>query len=550
MGAPRINRGLYSQNKKLNKVKQEDISTEDAVTSEYTGFETNVVKTDKVDNKIPPRGDLSDDIKALKIAERKVRINNSGSYLNISTIDNPEDINILESYSSSLKNNFDLNGAISDKGKLIYIGFFSWLILEIKALLEKIGIKFSTNEEILVCRHLSTAFMTGLITLEDLNDIKDKQDFIKLLESIREHNKHIKNTNKTVFQLLEDEFLDIDFSFHNRIREYLIPPSLPEYACLTKITESLSLLEPQITKFYNDSNANSILKHINKIKESTAIVKSKVLGIKRYVGESRKELIDIYKSDIKKMENTIRILIIYHLIPDGMSNPEIDKIQQQLQILEKLGIEKNSDLTTEKSTDQAVCNLEQLADYFDSNNKKKVAKKIRSIIKDESFESISKKKLDSLWGIIIEHYVMINDFLIESNIDFFSSTFVPDELEFIPTSEDNLADTLYSMCNAVINSPDNSTARFAMLTFSHAMMLEITYKNNNIYIKFYDPNDTTIYKTIALTSAEYVKQLSIKNFISDDRRVEYNTASKADIKNNSISTKHGRIVFSRKKQTA
>jgi hypothetical protein len=89
-----------------------------------------------------------------------------------------------------------------------------------------------------------------------------------------------------------------------------------------------------------------------------------------------------------------------------------------------------------------------------------------------------------------------------------------------------------------------------MLTFSHAMMLEITYKNNNIYIKFYDPNDTTIYKTIALTSAEYVKQLSIKNFISDDRRVEYNTASKADIKNNSISTKHGRIVFSRKKQTA
>jgi hypothetical protein len=550
MTASKINPSLYSKDKNPNKIKQENTSMEAMTASEYTGFKARVAKSDELDTKILPSGDLSNDIKALKLDERTVRLNNSGSYLNISTIDKTEDINILESYSSSLKNNFELNGKISDKGKLIYIGFFSWLILEIKELLEKIGIKFSTNEEILVCRHISTAFITGLITLDDLNGIKDKQEFINLLESIREQNKHIENTNKTVFQLLEDEFYEIDFSFQNPIREYLIPPNLPEYTCLAKIAESLSLLEPQITKFYNDSEANLLLEHVNTIKKKIAIIKSKVLNIKHSVGKNRKDLIDIYKSDIKKIENAVRILIVYHLIPDDINNSAIEKIQQQLQTLEKLRIEKNSDLTTEKPTDQAVCNLQHLADYFDSNNKKQVAKKIRSIVKDESFESISKKKLDSLWSIIIEHFSLVNDFLIEHNLDFFSSALLPDGGEFIPTSEDNLADTLYSMCNAIIDSPDKNTAIFSMLTFNHLMMLEITYKNNNIYIKFYDPNDTTIYKTIALTSVEYVKQLSIKNFISDDKRVNYKIASKADIKNDSLSTKHGHIIFSRKKQTA
>jgi hypothetical protein len=99
------------QNRNLYPIKKKDESNQDVVISEYEDFAVKIVEDEKLKNKIL-RGDLSDDIKALQLNQRKVRVNNKNGYIDPSTIDNLEEANILEFYSSSFENNFNRNGQI------------------------------------------------------------------------------------------------------------------------------------------------------------------------------------------------------------------------------------------------------------------------------------------------------------------------------------------------------------------------------------------------------------------------------------------------------
>jgi hypothetical protein len=393
--------------------------------------------------------------------------------------------------------------------------------------------------------------MTGLITLEELDNVKNPQDFEKLLTKIKVQNKDIVNKNKTILKFLEDEYRENRVVVEHGICINLFPPDYkPEYACLMKIVENISLLQPQIDLFSSVANEKFDI-----FTTTVNLVKDYMLLIPLLAGEKKKNRINQLKSLIEKAEHEVKNLISDTLTPNGINTPETKMIHQQLQILKELKEEKNSELTTGRSKGKSIDNLEKYAVLLEKNNRKKDAKKIISIVKNGYFDSISQDDFDTIYNILIDNSQIVVDFLIDHTPNFFSFiSSVHYNKETIPTSEDSLGDTLYSMCKAVIDSSDNSTAsnsnRFIMQTFNHVMMLEIKYKNNKVYINFYDPNDTGIYKTIELASVEYVKQLSIKNFISDNSRVFYKIASKADIKNNSLSTKHGHIIFSRKKQSA
>jgi hypothetical protein len=90
-----------------------------------------------------------------------------------------------------------------------------------------------------------------------------------------------------------------------------------------------------------------------------------------------------------------------------------------------------------------------------------------------------------------------------------------------------LSAVLKNLATSMHNKNDNTTKGYVLLSYNHAMAINITKKTNTIKIQFYDPSQTNIATKVIILHPDDTEMLNIDDFISWEYKATYFYESKA-----------------------
>jgi hypothetical protein len=341
-----------------------------------------------------------------------------------------------------------------------------------RRLLEALGIiDMPDKKKIFLCRHLSLAVMQGLITTEDLDQAKFKKDFEKIIKKC---------------------------------------------ASLTGIASKNKTLLKYLNTKYKNFISNALI--IYDISTSESILTSKALECKQKALLVAGNSID-FNREMQELDRLLELGTNLSLLSLPENKDILDLIMEEHIKENSVWIEflKNFSET-----------LKQHGYSEDSNKLASILELEKKYFTPEDHRMINAitNKHDKL------HWLSLCEYLV--NIPVADSVNANAKTSVITFSELSFPAALHHMCKLIIDSPNSNEESFMMLTHTHSMSVKIKCEADKISIMFYDPNTTNTYKMIELSSIEYVKQLSINNFMSTDHRLQYKSADESQIKNGKL----------------